>query len=80
MALKNISKGIKDPELRKKVTPDYEIGCKRILISNGYYPALDRDNVDLVTEGIARGLQDDDVGALLKLREESAGVKVRLAR
>ena len=33
-----------------------------------------------LTEGIARGLQDDDVGALLKLREESAGVKVRLAR
>jgi cyclohexanone monooxygenase len=54
MALQNISKGIDDPELRKKVTPDYEIGCKRILISNGYYPALDRDNVDLVTEGIAR--------------------------
>jgi cation diffusion facilitator CzcD-associated flavoprotein CzcO len=64
MALKNISKGIKDPELRKKVTPDYEIGCKRILISNGYYPALDRDNVDLVTEGIARvtptGIVDRD--------------------
>ncbi|GAA1925003.1 flavin-containing monooxygenase [Nocardioides marmoribigeumensis] len=54
MALKNIEKGISDPELRRKVTPDYEIGCKRILISNGYYPALDRDDVDLVTEGIAR--------------------------
>jgi cation diffusion facilitator CzcD-associated flavoprotein CzcO len=64
MALQNIKKGITDPELRKKVTPDYEIGCKRILISNGYYPALDRDNVDLVTEGIAKvtptGIVDRD--------------------
>jgi cation diffusion facilitator CzcD-associated flavoprotein CzcO len=53
MALKNIEKGISDPELRKAVTPTFQIGCKRILISNTYYPALDRDNVELVTEGIA---------------------------
>ncbi|NKY55452.1 flavin-containing monooxygenase [Nocardia flavorosea] len=44
---------IRDPELRKKVTPDYRIGCKRMLISNEYYPALDRDNVDVVTDPIA---------------------------
>ena len=44
---------IRDPELRKKVTPDFRIGCKRMLISNEYYPALDRDNVDVVTDGIA---------------------------
>jgi cation diffusion facilitator CzcD-associated flavoprotein CzcO len=54
MGLANIKKGISDPELRAKVTPDYQIGCKRILISNTWYPALDRDNVDLVTDGIAR--------------------------
>ncbi|MFT4289006.1 flavin-containing monooxygenase [Nocardioides sp.] len=54
MALRNIRRGIKDPELRRKVTPTYEIGCKRILISNRYYPALDADNCDLVTEGIER--------------------------
>ncbi len=53
-ALANIRKGIKDPELRKAVTPNYAIGCKRILISNAYYPALDADNVDLVTTGIAK--------------------------
>ena len=52
MAEANIRKGISDPELRAKVTPDFQIGCKRILISNTYYPALDRDNVDLVTDGI----------------------------
>jgi len=52
LALLNIRRGISDPELRRKVTPDYRIGCKRILISNTWYPALDRDNVDLVTDGI----------------------------
>ena len=54
LALRNIAKGISDPELRAKVTPTFEIGCKRILISNTYYPALDADNVDLVTDGIAK--------------------------
>ncbi|MEV0245274.1 NAD(P)/FAD-dependent oxidoreductase [Nocardia sp. NPDC050712] len=43
---------IRDPELRKKVTPDFRIGCKRMLISNEYYPALSRDNVDVITDGI----------------------------
>ncbi len=52
MALQNIERGIGDPELRRKVTPDFQIGCKRILISNDYYPALDQEHVDLVTEGI----------------------------
>ena len=53
MALQNIERGITDPELRAAVTPDFQIGCKRILISNTYYPALDEDHVDLVTDGIA---------------------------
>ena len=52
-ALGNIKKGISDPDLRARVTPDFEIGCKRILISNAYYPALAQDNVVLVTDGIA---------------------------
>ncbi len=51
-SLANIARGISDPALRAKVTPTFEIGCKRILISNDWYPALDRDNVDLVTDRI----------------------------
>jgi cyclohexanone monooxygenase len=51
-ALHNIERGISDAGLREKVRPTFEIGCKRILISNEWYPALDRDNVDLVTDGI----------------------------
>lgn len=54
LALANLAKGISDPELREKVTPTFEIGCKRILISNTYYPALDSANVDLVTEPITK--------------------------
>ncbi|GCD91406.1 NAD(P)/FAD-dependent oxidoreductase [Nocardioides sp. LS1] len=54
LALGNIAKGISDPELRAKVTPEFEIGCKRILISNTYYPALAAENCDLVTDRIAR--------------------------
>jgi cation diffusion facilitator CzcD-associated flavoprotein CzcO len=43
---------VPDPELRAKVTPDYTIGCKRILPSNDWYPALARPNVELVTSPI----------------------------
>ncbi|MFJ1766135.1 flavin-containing monooxygenase [Amycolatopsis sp. NPDC088138] len=52
IAKRNIAKGITDRALRKKVTPDYTMGCKRVLISNDYYPALDRPNVDVNTSGI----------------------------
>ena len=47
-----IRKHIKDPALQAKLTPDYTPGCKRLLISNEYYPALARTNVEVVTEGI----------------------------
>ena len=45
---------IEDPGLRAKLTPDYPMGCKRILISDDFYAALTRDNVTLVTAGIER--------------------------
>jgi cation diffusion facilitator CzcD-associated flavoprotein CzcO len=44
---------LKDPVLREKVWPDYTFGCKRILFSSRYLPALQRPNVELVTEAIA---------------------------
>jgi cation diffusion facilitator CzcD-associated flavoprotein CzcO len=53
MAERNITSAIADPDLRARVTPDWQIGCKRILISNDWYPTLTRDHVDLVTDGIA---------------------------
>lgn len=45
---------VQDPELRAKLTPTYTMGCKRILLSNDYYPALARPNVEVVTDGIER--------------------------
>ena len=44
---------LKDPEIRAKVWPDYTFGCKRILFSSHYLPALQRANVELVTDAIA---------------------------
>ena len=52
VARRHIASQIKDRELRGKVTPDYAIGCKRILPSNKWYPALARDDVELVTAGL----------------------------
>jgi cation diffusion facilitator CzcD-associated flavoprotein CzcO len=53
IALRHMHKAIDDPELRRKLTPDYVMGCKRVLIANDYYPALRRPNVEVVTDGIA---------------------------
>ncbi|WP_298183073.1 NAD(P)/FAD-dependent oxidoreductase [Saccharomonospora sp.] len=49
---RHLRKQVADPVLRKKLTPDYALGCKRVLFSNDYYPALTQSNVDVVTEGI----------------------------
>ncbi|HEU0031246.1 MAG TPA: NAD(P)/FAD-dependent oxidoreductase [Kofleriaceae bacterium] len=49
---KHIEHQVRDPVLRAKLTPSYRLGCKRVLISNDYYPALQRDNVELVTDAI----------------------------
>jgi cation diffusion facilitator CzcD-associated flavoprotein CzcO len=53
VARRHMRSAISDPELLEKVTPDYTIGCKRILPSNRWYPALAKPNVELVTDGVA---------------------------
>jgi cation diffusion facilitator CzcD-associated flavoprotein CzcO len=49
-----LARAIHDPELRRKLTPSYRVGCKRTLVSDEWFPAFARDNVRLVTEGIER--------------------------
>jgi cation diffusion facilitator CzcD-associated flavoprotein CzcO len=49
----NIRKSIKDPALAATLTPNYQIGCKRLLFSSTYYPALARPNAQVITDGIA---------------------------
>ena len=64
LVLKHLNTQVRDPELRAQLTPAYRMGCKRVLISNDYYPALARDNVGLVTAGIEaiepRGIRTTD--------------------
>ncbi|MCV7251632.1 NAD(P)/FAD-dependent oxidoreductase [Mycobacterium hackensackense] len=50
----NINRSIKDPVLRRKLTPSYTAGCKRILNSDTYYRAIADPKADVLTEGIAR--------------------------
>jgi cation diffusion facilitator CzcD-associated flavoprotein CzcO len=52
VAIKHLHRQVRDPELRAKLTPTYTLGCKRVLLSNDYYPALTRDNVEVVTDAI----------------------------
>ena len=64
IALEHLEKQVADEQLRNNLTPDYTIGCKRILISCDYYPALQRDNLSLIMTGIreitADSIVDDD--------------------
>ncbi|MBM4336262.1 MAG: NAD(P)/FAD-dependent oxidoreductase [Deltaproteobacteria bacterium] len=49
---------VPDPKLRALLTPDYRVGCKRILIDDDFYPALSRPNVSVEPSGIARITRD----------------------
>ena len=52
MSRRQIAKAIADPELRSRVTPTDEVGCKRIMLTDDWYPALARPNVELVAERV----------------------------
>jgi cation diffusion facilitator CzcD-associated flavoprotein CzcO len=49
---RHMEHAVSDPVKREKLTPDYDLGCKRVLPSNDFYPAVAADNVDIVTEKI----------------------------
>jgi cation diffusion facilitator CzcD-associated flavoprotein CzcO len=52
VARRHLRRGVRDRRLRRKLVPSYTLGCKRVLLSNDYYPALDRPNVEVLTDGI----------------------------
>ncbi len=54
MVKRHLRKSVKDPELRAKLTPDYKVGCKRLIFSSSYYSAIQQDNVHLEVDGIER--------------------------
>lgn len=58
---RHLKKQVKDPVLRKKLTPDTKLGCKRVLLSNDYYPALAQTNAHVCTDGIKEVTADSVV-------------------
>ncbi len=65
----HLAKQVPDPELRAKLTPNYVLGCKRILPSNHWYPAITQPNVDLVPSAVTEVRPEGVVGADGVLRE-----------
>ncbi|NMD62633.1 UNVERIFIED_ORG: cation diffusion facilitator CzcD-associated flavoprotein CzcO [Nocardia globerula] len=58
VAKAHLRKQVKDPELRRKLTPDFTIGCKRMLLSNDWLRTLDRADVSLVDSGLVSVTED----------------------
>ncbi|WP_236792271.1 NAD(P)/FAD-dependent oxidoreductase [Amycolatopsis sp. GM8] len=54
VARAHLASQVPDPDLRHKLTPDYELGCKRVLISSDFYPAVAKDNVTLEPSALSR--------------------------
>lgn len=69
LCLSHLNEQISDRNLQRALTPDYPPGCKRILISDDFYPVLERDNVELVTDPIERVDPDGIVTRDGKLRK-----------
>ena len=50
----NLEENVLDRELKAKLTPDYQVACKRLVMSDAFYPAIQKQNAELVTAGIER--------------------------
>ena len=50
----NLEENVRDPDLRRRLTPNYRTACKRLIMSDTFYPAMQKPNVELVTDGIER--------------------------
>ena len=70
--LKHLHSAVQDAQLRAKLTPDYTLGCKRILISNHYYPAMAKPNVEVIASGIREVRAHGVVGSDGQMREVDA--------
>lgn len=63
VARAHMKRQIQDPELRARLTPTFSMGCKRLLLSNNWYPAIQAPNVDLVSAGVTAVTERGVVGA-----------------
>jgi cation diffusion facilitator CzcD-associated flavoprotein CzcO len=57
-ARRHLERQVPDPVLRRTLTPDHRMGCKRVLLADDYYPALTRENVEVVTTPIREVRED----------------------
>jgi cation diffusion facilitator CzcD-associated flavoprotein CzcO len=62
-ARRHIAEQVPDPELQAKLMPDYRLGCKRVLGSDAWYPALTRPNVEVITDSIQEVVADGIIDA-----------------
>ena len=69
LAVRDMRKRVPDPGLQAKLIPDYPVGCKRVLLSDHYYEALQRDNVELVDSRVSEVTPDGVVSADGRERE-----------
>jgi cation diffusion facilitator CzcD-associated flavoprotein CzcO len=72
LAVRHLRSQVRDAELARRLTPDYRLGCKRILLSSDYYPAVARPNVELVSGPVREVTEHGVVGADGAVREVSA--------
>jgi cyclohexanone monooxygenase len=63
IAKAQLARQVKDKELRKKITPNYTIGCKRVLMANNYYPALTKPNLEVITDAVTEVRENSVVSA-----------------
>jgi cation diffusion facilitator CzcD-associated flavoprotein CzcO len=61
--LQNFRRQVRDPHLREQLMPNYALGCKRVLISNEWYPAITRPNVEVISTGLSEVKGNSVVGA-----------------
>lgn len=69
LAHRHRQRQIHDPALRAKLKPDYDIGCKRILLANDFYPVFNEHHVELISDGIAR-IESDAIVDMTGQRRE----------
>jgi cyclohexanone monooxygenase len=63
LGLAHLRRAVKDPALREALTPDYTLGCKRLLMSNNYYPALTQPNVEVHATAVREIRESTVIGA-----------------
>lgn len=69
MAQRHLVKSVPDPELRARLTPNFAVACKRLLFSNKWYPAIQQDNVEIVSGDIGKITANGIIGSDGKERE-----------